>query len=200
MTGNAQTPESAVSAPAASAASSATRAAASPGAASPGAASAGAASAGAASTGAASAAAASAAAASAPAAVPPAHILRANRLIPLRFEETLVSGVNAPGSLFRMQVTDDIVVDDQVVIPAGTVALGEVIDSQKAGMLGKAGVLVLSARYVHLDQRDIRLHSALGAAGASNTAALVVPFLRGKDATIEQGTRVVVRTVNDESF
>lgn len=154
MTGYAQTPESAVSAPAASAAT----------------------------------------------AIPPAHILRANRLIPLRFEETLVSGVNAPGSLFRMQVTDDIMVDDQVVIPAGTVAFGEVIDSQKAGMLGKAGVLVLSARYVHLDQRDIRLHSALGAAGASNKAALVVPFLRGKDATIEQGTRVVVRTVNDESF
>jgi hypothetical protein len=143
---------------------------------------------------------AAAGAATAAAAIAPAHILRADRLIPLRFEETLVSGVNAPGSLFRMQVTDDILVDDQVVIPAGTVAFGEVIDSQKAGMLGKAGVLVLSARYVHLDQRDIRLHSALGAAGASNTAALVVPFLRGKDATIEQGTRVVVRTANDESF
>jgi hypothetical protein len=138
--------------------------------------------------------------ASASAAVSPAHILRANRLIPLRFEETLVSGVNAPGSLFRMQVTDDITVDDQVVIPAGTVAFGEVIDSQKAGMLGKAGVLVLSARYIHLEQRDIRLHSALGAAGASNTAALFVPFLRGKDATIDQGARVVVRTANDESF
>src|ERR1700722_14623217 len=143
---------------------------------------------------------AAAGAATAAAAIAPAHVLRADRLIPLRFEETLVSGVNAPGSLFRMQVTDDIMVDDQVVIPAGTVAFGEVIDSQKAGMLGKAGVLVLSARYVHLDQRDIRPHSALGAAGASNTAALVVPFLRGKDATIEQGTRVVVRTANDESF
>jgi len=132
--------------------------------------------------------------------IQPAHILRANRLIPLRFEETLVSGVNAPGSTFRMLVTDDIMVDDQVVIPAGTMAIGEVIDSQKAGMLGKAGVLVLSARYVHLDQRDIRLRSALGAAGATNKAALVVPFLRGKDATIEQGTQVVVRTANDESF
>jgi hypothetical protein len=131
---------------------------------------------------------------------PPTHLLPANRLIPLRFEETLVSGVNAPGSLFRMQVTDDIMVGDQVVIPAGTVAFGEVIDSKKAGMLGKAGVLVLSARYVHLDQRDIRLHSALGAAGASTTAALFVPFLYGKNATVEQGTRVVVRTANDESF
>ena len=132
---------------------------------------------------------------------PPTHLLRANRLIPLRFEETLVSGVNAPGSLFRMQVTDDIIVDDQVVIPAGTVAFGEVIDSKKARMLGKAGVLVLSARYVHLDQRDIRLHSALGAAGASSiAAALFVPFFHGKDATVEQGTRVVVRVANDESF
>jgi hypothetical protein len=62
-------------------------------------------------------------------------------------------------------------------------------------------VLVLSARYVHLDQRDIRLHSALGAAGASSiAAALFVPFFHGKDATVEQGTRVVVRIANDESF
>lgn len=128
------------------------------------------------------------------------HRLPANHLIPLRFEETLVSGVNAPGSMFRMQVTDDITVDEKVVIPAGTAAFGEVIDSKKAGMLGKAGVLVLSARFIHLDNRDIRLRSALGAAGSYNAAAFFVPFLHGQNATVEQGTMVVVRTANEESF
>lgn len=131
----------------------------------------------------------------------PVHVLPVNTTIPLEFEEKVMSGVNARGSTFKMQVTDDIRVDDTVVIPKGTAVFGEVIDSKKAGMLGKAGVLVLSARYVHLDQRDIRLHSALGAAGDSRIGlALFVPFVRGAEATVEKGTRVTVRTASDERF
>jgi hypothetical protein len=136
-----------------------------------------------------------------PAARSVAHVLPLNTTIPLEFEEKVVSGVNARGSTFKMQVTEDIRVDDAVVIPKGTVVFGEVVDSKKAGMLGKAGVLVLSARYVHLDQRDIRLHSALGAAGDARIAlALFVPFVFGAEATVEQGTRVTVRTASDERF
>ena len=129
------------------------------------------------------------------------HVLPANSSISLQIDETLVSGVCIPGSTFRMLVTDDVRTDGEVVIPAGTVAFGEVVDSKKAGMLGKAGVLVLSARYIHLDQRDIRLHSALGATGNSMiTAALFVPFIRGTNATVSKGTQVVVRTAGDERF
>jgi hypothetical protein len=52
-----------------------------------------------------------------------------------------------------------------------------------------------------LDQRDIRLHSALGAAGDSMiTAALFVPFIRGTNATVSKSTHVVVRTAGDERF
>jgi hypothetical protein len=131
----------------------------------------------------------------------PARELPANTPISLQIDDTLVSGVSIPGSTFRMLVTDDVRIEGEVVIPAGSVAFGEVVDSKKAGMLGKAGVLVLSARYIHLDQRDIRLHSALGAAGDSMiAAALFVPFIRGKNATVSQGTRVVVRTAGAERF
>jgi hypothetical protein len=129
------------------------------------------------------------------------HVLPANSSISLQIDETLVSGACIPGSTFRMLVTDDVRTDGEVVIPAGTVAFGEVVDSKKAGMLGKAGVLVLSARYIHLDQRDIRLHSALGATGDSMiAAALFVPFIRGTNATVSKGTHVVVRTASDERF
>jgi hypothetical protein len=132
---------------------------------------------------------------------PPVHILPANTTVSLEFAETLVSGVAAKGSTFTLQVTDDVLVGDTVVIPKGTAVFGEVIDSKKAGMLGKAGVLVLSARSVHLGQRDIRLHSALGAAGDSRVGlAMFVPFVRGAQATVEKGTRVTVRTASDERF
>lgn len=128
-------------------------------------------------------------------------VLPVNTTIPLEFKEKVVSGMNAKGSTFKMEVMEDIRVDDTVVIPKGTAVFGEVVDSKKAGMLGKAGVLVLSARYIHLDQRDIRLHSALGAAGDSRIGlAFFVPFVRGADATVEQGTRVTVRTASDERF
>lgn len=129
------------------------------------------------------------------------HVLPADSTIVLLVQETLVSGVSAPGSSFRMQVAEDVRVDDMVVIPAGTAASGEIIDSKKKGMLGKAGFLVMSARFIHLNQRDIRLHSAMGSAGHSNTmGAFFVPFVYGENATVAQGTRVVVRTVGDECF
>ena len=129
------------------------------------------------------------------------RFLPAKSSIPLRFIETLVSGVSARGATFRMEVSEDVRVLDKVVIPKGTVAYGEVVDSKKAGMLGKAGVLVLSARYVHLEQRDIRLASALGAAGQSRVAlAFVIPFVMGGKARVEQGTEVTAHTAADEYF
>jgi hypothetical protein len=128
-------------------------------------------------------------------------MLPANTQIALQIDEKLVSGVSVAGSTFKMQVTNDISVDDQVVIPSGTPAFGEVIDSKRAGMLGKAGVLVLSARVIRLNQRSIRLHSALGAAGNSNVmGAFIIPFIRGGNATVEPGTRILVHTAADERF
>ena len=129
------------------------------------------------------------------------RILPANSLVHLRVDEDIVSGVNARDSTFRMHVTEDVRVDDTVVIPAGTQALGEVVDSKKHGMLGKAGVLVLSARLIRLDSRDIRLHSALGAAGDNRTVlAMWVPFVYGDNATVLKGTEVLVHTASDERF
>ena len=92
-------------------------------------------------------------------------VLHANSLIPLRFMESVGSDANKPGSNFRMELTDDIAVDDAVLIPAGSIAVGEVIHSQPAGAFGKAGELIVSARYILLGEREIKLHSSLGSAG-----------------------------------
>ena len=81
-----------------------------------------------------------------------------NSSVSLQIDETLVSGVCVPGSTFRMLVTDDVRTDGEVVIPAGTVAFGEVVDSKKAGMLGKAGVL--SCPLLISIWKGYRLHSA----------------------------------------
>lgn len=128
-------------------------------------------------------------------------VLHANALIPLRFTETVGSDVSKPGTLFHMRVTDDINVDDAVLIPAGSIAVGEVIDSQPARAFGKAGKLIVSARYVLVGERQIKLHSTLGSAGHSVVvAALFVPFIHGQQADIPADTEVVAKTAHDESF
>jgi hypothetical protein len=129
-------------------------------------------------------------------------VLRANALIPLRFLESVASNTHKPGAMFRLEVTDDITADEVVVIPAGSIAMGEVIHATPAGGLGKAGELIVSARYVLAGDREIKLRAGLGAAaGRSNIgAAFFVPFVRGKQALIAAETEVVAKIANDESF
>jgi hypothetical protein len=131
-----------------------------------------------------------------------AVVLRANALIPLRFLESVASNTHRAGAMFRMEVTDDITADEVVVIPAGSIAMGEVIHAAPAGGLGKAGELIASARYVLAGDREIKLRTGLGAAaGRSNIgAAFFVPFVRGKQALIAAETEVVAKTATDESF
>ncbi len=141
-------------------------------------------------------------AAEAPATVPARTlVLHASTLVSLRFMETVASDASLVGSNFRMQVTDGISVDDTVVIPAGSIAIGEVIDSQRAGALGKEGKLVVSARYVKVGEREIRLRSNLGQAGQIKyIVPFFVPFIHGKQATIAADTVVVAKTAKDEVF
>ena len=134
--------------------------------------------------------------------VAPATVtLHANALVPLRLLQSLSSDSTAAGTHFKLEVTDDINVDDTLVIPAGSIAEGEVIHAAKSGMLGKAGELSISARFVHVGERAIRLHAALGTAGANKSnVALFIPFVRGGKVEIAEGTELIAKVANDEVF
>jgi len=137
-----------------------------------------------------------------PVAAPTTVTLHANSLVPLRMLESLSSNTAVPGTQFRLEVTDDINVDDVVVIPAGSVAMGEVVHAAKSGMLGKAGELSVSARFVVVGERSIKLRAALGSSGKSNAtvAFLFSPFIHGGQLVIPEGTEVVARIAADEIF
>jgi hypothetical protein len=127
--------------------------------------------------------------------------LRANSLVPLRMLETLNSDTSTAGTHFKLEVTDDINVDDTVVIPAGSVAEGEIIHAAKSGMLGKGGELSVSARFVYVGERQIKLRAALGSSGANKTMlALFVPFARGRQLIIPEGTQLIAKVAADEMF
>jgi hypothetical protein len=132
----------------------------------------------------------------------PQIVLPANSAVPMRFIEEVSSASHVRGQKFQLEVTDDITAGDQIVIPAGSIVTGEVIHAQKAGALGKAGELILAARYVDVAGRQIRLRAQLMQTGQDKTIAaiMVVPFIRGKNLILPTNTEVVARTVTDESF
>jgi hypothetical protein len=132
---------------------------------------------------------------------PATVVLHANSPVLLRILETLTSDTSTAGMKFKLEVTDDIAVDTTVVIPAGSEAIGEVIHAAKAGMLGKAGELSISARYVTVGDRRIKLRAALGSAGQSRTnVAMFVPFVRGKQLVVPVGTELIAKVAADEIF
>jgi hypothetical protein len=83
----------------------------------------------------------------------------------VRVGEQISSNKNKAGDKFPIFVAQDVRVGDVVVIPAGSEGEGEVVHAAKSGIGGKAGELILAARFVRVGDREVRLRS-FGVAGA----------------------------------
>lgn len=60
---------------------------------------------------------------------------------------------------YRIRLAEPIVVEGTELVPAGAEGMGEVVHAKKAGGMGAAGELVLAARYLTVDGRQLRLRS-----------------------------------------
>jgi len=127
--------------------------------------------------------------------------------IEIEIAEPLSSKASRQGQHFAIRLAEPLVVDGHVVVPAGTPGVGEVVHSAKAGGAGRAGELVLAARYLELDGQRIPLRSfrygprhGKDKTGAVNTgnmvAAAVMPaaslvgfLVKGGEVDIPAGTR-----------
>jgi hypothetical protein len=136
-------------------------------------------------------------------------VLRANTLIPLRLMESIGSDTHVGGAKFPLVVTEDVYVDDLLVVPAGTQAEGEVIHAAKSGMFGKAGELSITSRVLFVGDRRVRLRSLYAKAGETKAdlamgVGLVIPlapfFIRGKQVIVPQETELIARVAVDEEF
>jgi hypothetical protein len=114
--------------------------------------------------------------------------------VTVRLEEPVSSNKSKPGDHFRITVAEDVRVGDALVIPAGSAGEGEVVHAAKSGAGGKAGELILAARYVRVGDIDIRLRSfALGVAGKDQTNnALAAGVFIGPFAMFVKGGVVTV--------
>ena len=104
----------------------------------------------------------------------------------VRIDDEISSRASKSGDRFRITVAEDVRVGDSVVIPAGTTGEGEVIHAAKPGAGGKAGELIVAARFVRVGENEVRLRSfALGVAGKDKSVdALAVSFIAGPFAML----------------
>jgi hypothetical protein len=142
----------------------------------------------------------------APAPVDGAVLLPANAVVELEMLDGVSSATNKRGDFFRMRVAQPVRSGARELVPAGTIAIGQVVHAQKAGAGGRGGELILAARYLELPQGQVKLHSTLGAAGAnrvgSSLALSVVAgplalFVKGKTVSMPVGAPLSARLAAD---
>lgn len=83
--------------------------------------------------------------------------------------------------VFNLVLAEPVLLDGEIVIPAGTPGKGQVVDAGKPGMAGKPGKLVLAGRYLEFEGRQIPIRGLKMALTAKNNtnAALAVTVAAG---------------------
>lgn len=139
--------------------------------------------------------------------------LREQTLVKIRLLTEVDSANARVGDEVRYRVSEDVIVEGRIVIPAGSEGIGRVAEVTTAGMLGRDGRIVINFGMVSaLDGSSIRLkmdakaternHSLELAAGASMAGILLLGpiglvggyFIRGRDVAIPVGTEFFVET------
>lgn len=132
---------------------------------------------------------------------PTDSVLRAGTEVPLTMSESITTNGKKlrVGQRIRMQVASDVRLGSAVVIPAGSLAEGEVTDVKFKGMWGKSGRIEARALNVRVGDRLIRLSGTFDDKGVTGTAGVVasvllVPvvgfFVTGTSASIPAGAGV----------
>jgi len=133
-------------------------------------------------------------------------VLRAGTEINMRTRTELSSRTSHVGERFELEVSDAVTLNGQVVIPAGSVAVGEVTRVRKKGMWGRRGILETRLIHVRVGDHQIRISGAAGDRGRAGTAGVVasialVPlagfFVTGTSAVIAPQTPTVAYTEED---
>jgi hypothetical protein len=137
----------------------------------------------------------------APATVATGRLLAVPAGTELAFEmvDSLSSKTSQRGDRFALKLTEPLTLDGQLLVPAGTLAVGEVVHADRAKAGGQAGELVLAARYLDWDGRQLPLRAFRTGLGRNRTdtamgvmiAAGVAGFLvRGGQIEIAAGSPI----------
>lgn len=129
------------------------------------------------------------------------NVIRAGTEVMLTMSEPLTTNGKKlrPGQQFKMAVAAPVMAGGQIVIPAGSIATGEVTDVRNKGMWGKSGRINARVLYVRVGDRQVRLSGVFDDKGTTGTAGVVgaiavLPvagfFVTGTSANIPMGAPV----------
>ena len=88
---------------------------------------------------------------------PPPVIVPARTSVTVRLQESLSSASAVPGEHFEAVLEEPIVVDNQVVVPAGALVSGHVVSAHRSGRLHHPGELGLTLDNVTVGDQQVRL-------------------------------------------
>ena len=129
-------------------------------------------------------------------------VLRVGTEVPLRLSEELTTGhkLLKVGQRFHLETSEALMVQNVIVVPAGTPAIGEITDVRNKGGWGRSGHLAGRVLYLTVNGRQIRLTGSFddkgsaGGVGAVAVSALIFApagfFMTGTSAKLAIGTPI----------
>lgn len=126
----------------------------------------------------------------------------------LEILDPLDSGLVKRGDKFRIRLAEPVSVEGKIVLPAGIEGQGEIVHAAKSRGGGKAGELLIAARYLQRNEAiQVRLRGMkLGGQGKDNTALAVglsvavgvfAFFVQGDEIVIPPGTLAQAKIAQD---
>ena len=144
-------------------------------------------------------------------------LIPSGTLVHIRFLSTLNSKNNKTGETFDFQISENVFLDNKLVIPANSIGLGEITKAKKATLLSRSGKLEIEFKIVSTldgtsldlilgekaEEENKRLYVAVGAGILgliilSSPVGLVLGALvPGKNVKIEEGTEMFLQVKED---
>ena len=144
-------------------------------------------------------------------------VIPAGTLVPVRFLSTLSSKNNKTGETFKFQISENVFLDNKLIIPVNSEGVGEITKAKKATLLSRPGKLEIEFKSLSaLDgtslslilgeeakEENKRLYVAVGAGILgliilSSPVGLVLGALvPGKNVKIEEGTEMFLQVESD---
>ena len=133
--------------------------------------------------------------------------IAAGTSVTLRIIDPVTSRTAKRGDYFNFELVNDLRSGGNIIVPAGTYGVGQVVHAAPKGFGGRAGELIVAARY--LDTKNGRLllrKTKFSAAGSDNVAAalttsMVVPivgiFITGTSVDLDAGSILVAEIATD---
>ncbi|WP_416908101.1 MAG: hypothetical protein ACMVO5_00325 [Polymorphobacter sp.] len=135
-------------------------------------------------------------------------VLPANTEVVLSVNDdvTTKGGKIEEGSTFALTVASDVRLQNMVVIPRGSKAIGEIVWKTGKGAFGKSGKMEVELRFIEVGGQRIEIEGKYRQEGEGNTVATVGTvvvagvfgaLVTGKSAKIPRGRELIARTKYD---